>query len=432
VVSGFGVLSTSTAAIAIAIVRYELIDIRLVLSRTLLYAVTVSLIIATYAGLGAGFSLLVPDDAERSVSIGAAILVAIGFNPLRLALQRVIDRAFYGTRADPLGTVSRIGKGLRHDDDLQGVLEGTRSAQHLPWLGLRREPDTGPLAEAGARNASPPVEPPLTYRGEIVGALLVGLRRGEAQLHDVDRRTLDLIATPLAVALHATALSEEVRRARAATVEAAAAERVRLQRELHDGLGPTLTSVAFRADAASNLIRTDTHQAERLLGEVRGDLRAAVGSVRRVVYGLRPIELDDLGLVGALSQRVSALSYDERRGITVDLSAPQRLPPLSPAAYRIANEALANVLRHSDGRTCRIHIDAGHDLVISVVDDGRPPESWRPGVDLRSIGERAEELGGSAHAGPGASTVGKSTPCCHRRRPSARTSAIDAECRVWS
>ncbi|MFC4533824.1 sensor histidine kinase [Sphaerisporangium dianthi] len=394
-------------AIGIAIVRYELFDIRLVLSRALLYGMVVSVVVAVYAGLVAGFSLLVPQDAGRGVATAAAIFVAILFTPLRLLLQRAIDRAFYGTRADPAQTAWRVGERLRHDDDLPGVLERTRTALRLPWMILRREQDGASLATAGVPSGwGGSVEVALGYRGDVVGTLVVGLRRGESHLHDADRRSLDLIATPLAVALHATTLSEQVRQARTATVEAGAAERVRLQRELHDGLGPSLTSIAFRADAASNLLRSDAGQAERLLGEVRADLRAAIDSVRRVVYGLRPIELDDLGLAAALTRKVTGRSAEERRGIAVELELPPRLPALSPAvelaAYRIIDEALTNVLRHSreTRAVIRIHVDAGGDLAMTIGDDGEPPAAWRPGVGLRSISDRAEELGGSADAGP--------------------------------
>ncbi|MEU6414866.1 GAF domain-containing sensor histidine kinase [Microbispora sp. NPDC046933] len=389
-------------AIGIAIVRYELFDIRLVLSRALLYGLVLSVIIAVYAGLVAGFSLLVPDDARRGVSIMAAIVVAIGFTPLRLLLQGVIERAFYGTRSDPAGTARRAGERLRHDD-LTGVLERTRAALRLPWLALR-EPDGTGLAAAGEPTDSPAVEIPLSYRGDLAGTLVVGLRRGESHLHDDDRHTLDLIGTPLAVALHAIALREQVQRARTATVEAGAVERVRLQRELHDGLGPTLTSIAFRADAAFNVLRSDAAEAERLLGEVRGDLRDAIDSVRRVVYGLRPIELDDLGLVGALARKAATLSGGAGHGVAVKVEAHERLPELSPAvelaAYRIANEALANVVRHSGARRCLVTVSAGGDLVLTVRDDGDPPPSWRPGVGLRSMADRAEEVGGTATAGP--------------------------------
>jgi two-component system NarL family sensor kinase len=397
-------------ALAIAIVRYQLFDIRVVLSRTLLYGLTIALVIAIYIGVVAGLTLLVPSNAQRSVSIAAAIVVAFLFAPLRSLVQRIINRAFYGTRSDPARTASRIGEGLRHDDDLPGVLEQTRSALRLPWISLRGEPGGNDIATAGTPEESPSAELPLSYRDEQVGTLIIGLRRGERGLHEADRRTLELIATPLAVALHATALSDQVQQARTATVEAAAAERVRLQRELHDGVGPILTSAAFQADAASNLIHTDPAGAERLLDEIRSELRSAIDDVRRVVYGLRPIELDNAGLVGAIRQRLAGLPAAEPGQINVEMELPDQLPALSPAvelaAYRIASEAINNALTHSAGRRCLVKITANGTLAVTVRDDGKPPTSWTPGVGLRSILERAEELGGTAAAGPSATGDG--------------------------
>jgi two-component system, NarL family, sensor kinase len=391
-------------ALAIAIVRYELFDIRVALSRTLLYGLTIALVIAIYIGVVAGLTLLVPSNAQRSVSVAAAIVVAFLFAPLRTLVQRMINRAFYGTRSDPARTAWQIGEGLRHDDDLPGVLEQTRLALRLPWISLRAEPAGNQIAMAGEHQETPTAELPLTYRDEQVGTLVVGLRRGERDLHDADRRTLELIATPLAVALHATALSGQVQQARTMTVEAAAAERVRLQRELHDGVGPILTSAAFQADAASNLIHSDPDGAERLLDEIRTELRGAIDDVRRVVYGLRPIELDNAGLVGAIRQRLAGLPAGEAGQIRVEIEHPDQLPALSPAvelaAYRIASEAINNALTHSEGRRCLVKITANGTLAVTVRDDGRPPSSWTPGVGLRSILERAEELGGTAAAGP--------------------------------
>ena len=391
-------------ALAIAIVRYQLFNIRVVLSRTLLYGLTIAMIIAIYVGIVAGLALLVPSNAQRSISVAAAIVVAFLFAPLRSLVQRMINRAFYGTRSDPARTASQIGEGLRQHDDLPGVLEQTRSALRLPWISLRGEPGGSDIAIAGTAEESPTAELPLTYRGEQVGTMIIGLRRGERDLHDADRRTLDLIATPLAVALHATALSDQVQQARTATVEAAAAERVRLQRELHDGVGPILTSAAFQADAASNLVHSDPASAERLLDEIRTELRGAIDDVRRVVYGLRPIELDNAGLVGAIRQRLAGLPASEPEQIKVEMELPEQLPALSPAvelaAYRIASEAINNALTHSAGSRCLVTITANGTLAVTVRDDGRPPTAWTPGVGLRSILERAEELGGTATAGP--------------------------------
>ena len=395
---------TIPVSIGIAVVRYQLLDIQLVVSRTLLYGLVITLVIAGYAGIVAALSLVVSAQAERGVSIVAAIAVAIAFNPLRLLMQRLVDRAFYGTRSDPVATVSGVGQHLRDEDDLGEALERTRSALRLPWLSLHRA-DEVVVGTAGAIDAGPSADLPLTFRGTVVGTLRVALRRGETALHADDRRTLELIGTPLAAALHAAALREQVQLARTATVEAAAAERVRLQRELHDGLGPVLTSLSFTADAASNLVRTDPAEAERMLADVRAELRGALDGVRRVVYGLRPIELDDLGLAGALRQKAAALNDARGARAEVRLQLPDELPPLSAAvelaAYRIVLEALANVARHSTARHSDVRITAAEDLVVTVEDDGVPSRAdWSPGVGLRSIADRAEELGGSATAGP--------------------------------
>lgn len=390
-------------AIGIAIVRHELLDIRLVLSRALLYALALSVVVAVYAGAVAVASLLVPSDGEKSVSIGAAILVAIGFSPLRTWLGRHVERLFYGSRADPVGTARQVGTGLRAED-LSGALERASDALRLPWLQLRREPDEVVVAVAGEPDQLPSASIPIDYRGESAGRLVVGLRRGESELHSSDRRVLELIATPLAVALHATSLREQVQRARTALVEAGEAERVRLQRDLHDGLGPLLASIAFRADAASNLLPAGNERAGDLLQEVRSDLRTVMDEVRRVVHGLRPVALDELGLVDALRQHVARLPAGSGGRLSVAVEAPAHIPPLSPAvalaAYRIADEALTNVLRHSAGSSCRIQLSADHDLVLTVSDDGTTPASWQPGVGLRSMSERADELGGAVTAGP--------------------------------
>jgi two-component system, NarL family, sensor kinase len=98
-------------ALAIAIVRYQLFDIRVVLSRTLLYGLTIAVIIAAYVGIVAGLTLLVPSNAQRSVSVAAAIIVAFLFAPMRSFVQRMINRAFYGTRSDPAVRRGRSAKG---------------------------------------------------------------------------------------------------------------------------------------------------------------------------------------------------------------------------------------------------------------------------------------------------------------------------------
>lgn len=385
-------------AIAIAVVRYQLLDIRIVLRRALLYGTMIAAVVVAYAGIVAGLSLLVPPEADRLVAIVAALVVAFAFHPVRLFLQRTVARAFYGTRNDAVATAA--GLRLGEADEIGDVLAQARSTLRLPRLEVLVDGRVTDAAGAAPADAAA-VDLPLVVRGETVGALRVTLRAGERELDRRDERSLELVAGPLALILREQSLSEQLRQARAQTVEAREQERALLHRDLHDGLGPTLTSAAYRADAVTNLMDADSPRARELLGEAREDIGSALAEVRRVVYGLRPIPLDELGLVGAVRERAAQGSGPVEVGIEVE-PLPELSPAVELAAYRIVIEALANVQRHSRAARADVRLSTadGH-LVVEVVDDGVGDASRPPGVGIRSIIERAEELGGSAHVGPG-------------------------------
>jgi two-component system, NarL family, sensor kinase len=212
------------------------------------------------------------------------------------------------------------------------------------------------------------------------------------------------------VAVHATRLSAELQSSREKLVSAREEERRRIRRDLHDGLGPTLTGVAFSADAAANLITSDaalsadTSRAVELLARLRADTRSAIADVRRLVDDLRPPALDELGLLGALQQRADQMSIRaDGTAIRVVISAsglPTLPAALEVAAYRIATEALTNVVRHARATCAVLTLRCGTELEIDITDDGPPTDAWRPGVGLQAMQERAAELGGTFQAGP--------------------------------
>jgi signal transduction histidine kinase len=240
--------------------------------------------------------------------------------------------------------------------------------------------------------------------------LRVGLRYGEGRLSAADQRALALLGPPIAVALHAVRLSDQLRDSRARIVAAREEERRRLRRDLHDGLGTALTAVTLKADAAHNLQQRDPDRSGALLLEVRADLGVAIADIRRLVYGLRPPDLDELGLVGSLRQHAEQSWRRDDASFVVSIDAATDLPALPAAvevaAYRIATEAVTNALRHGRATSCRVvmHADVTDPdgaLQIDIIDDGpRDAEPWRHGVGLRSMLERAAELGGTLTAGP--------------------------------
>jgi len=177
--------------------------------------------------------------------------------------------------------------------------------------------------------------------------------------------------------------------------------RRRIRRDLHDSLGPTLTAVAFQADAARNLIERDPRTAGQLLVELRTEVSSAISEIRRLVYGLRPPALDEVGLVEALRQQAGRLAEARQDGsLAVEVSASAGVHDLPAAievaAYRIAVEAINNAARHAHASRCCVRLSAGGALEVEVVDDGSGwPVGARTGVGLVSMRERAEELGGT-------------------------------------
>ena len=383
-------------AIAIAIVREGLLDIRVVLSRTLVYGSVIAVVVALYAGLVAALTLVVPTDADRAVAVVAAVLVALLFNPLRLLAQRGLGRLFYGTRDDPAATAGRVGAAISANT-LEEVLHELRLALRMPRIAVRagdRVVAADGVDPEAAAHDSLPVSPD--------AVLVVTRRAGESRLHEADRRTLDLITPSLALVLREQRLVADLRIARAQTAEARETERKALHRDLHDGLGPTLTSAALHVDAGRNLAASDPARADLVLAQARDAVGEALAEVRRVVYGLRPVALDGHGLAGALREQAT-----REAGLPVDLTVAD-LPELSPAvelvAYRVVVEAIANANRHSTGSRIDVALSENEGaLQITVRDDGTPQASYRPGIGIHSLIDRCEELGGTVAVGPDAS-----------------------------
>ena len=398
-------------AVTVAIVRYRLLDIRLVLSRALAWVLLSLGVVVAYVTLVAVLDRLISSSLGRSAF--ATVLLVLVAAPVLPRLQRLVDRAIYGDRANPARVVSQLGAQLAKspggegsDSGLVGVVDTIRQALRLPYVALRRDDEV--LAAVGAMpegaGSDRVAMEPLTYGGEVIGTLSIGLRDGEQRLADPDRQVLSLLAAPLAAALHATLVSAELQTSREQLVGAREEERRRLRRELHDGLGPTLTGIAFTADAAANLV-DDPDRTTELLDALRRDSRAALADVRRVVDDLRPPALDELGLVGALQQRADQLSWRaDGATVRVRLDVPPEVPPLPAAvevaAYRIATEALTNIARHSRADSAVVRLRYDDRFEVSISDDGPTSGPWSPGVGLQAMRQRAAELGGAFSAGP--------------------------------
>lgn len=189
-----------------------------------------------------------------------------------------------------------------------------------------------------------------------------------------------------------------------------------MRRDLHDGIGPTLTGLALQLNAARKLvIRNKLRDAEETLARLEKRTEETLAEMRQLIYGLRPPALDDLGLIPAICQQAQSQGMVDGHTTSTDeidrwenrpvfsMEAPEFLPPLPAAVevacYRIAQEALTNAARHAHAKTCRVRLSVEREagvLEVEVTDDGVGiPGDHHAGVGLTSMRERAEELGGT-------------------------------------
>jgi signal transduction histidine kinase len=391
------------AAIAVAIVRHQLLDIDLVVNRTLVYVAVSLLLIAGYLGVVTVVAHVVPESGAGGPLLGTA-MVAVAFAPLRSRMQHGIDRLMYGDRRDPYRVMTSLNRQLERTDapgaEFGIVLDVVTGSLKLPYAAIRAADGTL-LAETG-RPRGPVAGRPLSYRGESVGTLLVCPRTPGSALGAVDQRLLDDLARQAAVLLHAVALAADLQESRRRMVTAKEEERRRLRRDLHDGLGPELAALTLKVDGAALQLAHRPERATELLRDVRIGLGRTIDDIHRLVSDLRPPALDELGLLGALRDFVRRLETADSSRPVFCVEAPEEWPTLPAAvevaAYRIATEAMTNVVRHAEASRCQVRLGCEHGaLTVAVVDDGRGlPDTPVPGVGTRSIVERASEIGGTA------------------------------------
>lgn len=400
-------------AFALAVSRYHLFDLDVLVNRSLVYGGLTAGVVATYAITVAAIGGFIPGNAPFAIALLGAGAVAVVALPLRDRLQRWVNRFMYGDRDDPDGALRRLGRRLEASLDpltvlstlVQTVAESLRSP--FVAIELLRDGDYHAEAAHGTVPVDGAVERdlvrfPIVYRGQPIGRLVVCPRDAFDRFSAADERLVADLARQAGPAVEAVRLTADLRRSREALVTAREEERRRLRRDLHDELGPALAGSLMKLRAARNLLASDAGRSLELLDGLEGDVRGMIDEVRRITHNLRPPALDELGLLGVLRMQVAAFDGGSPdREFHASMEAPDELPPL-PAAVevaglRIALECLTNAARHSGASHAEVSLAMDGDaLVIEVHDDGTGiPVDSRPGVGMSSMRERADELGGS-------------------------------------
>jgi signal transduction histidine kinase len=397
------------AAVAVGVLRYRLLGVEVVIRRTLQFAVLTLLVVGIYTAATAATSALVA--GRTGAGVVAAAAVALVLLPLRDRLQAWVDRLVYGARRDPLGAVRRVGASVSATsaDPLPAVVGSVADAVRASFVAIT-DADGTVLAQAGTDRAgtdragtdrgSPRLTYPLTVAGQQVGQLVMCPARGESAMPAADARVIATLIAPVAAVVHAVQLTRRLAGAHERTMAAAQQERSRIRRDLHDGLGPSLSGVALGLEAVQTALPRDTQTAADLTARMRTEIAGAVEDVRRIIDELRPAALEDVGLAQALRERAASLAARSSSGLIVEFRVDEPMPDLPEqveiAAFRIAEEAMTNVLRHAHASRCEVRLEVADALVVSVSDDGvgMPGQTRPDGVGLTSMRQRAAELGG--------------------------------------
>ncbi len=393
------------AGALIAILRYRLYEIDFIVNRSLVWGLLTLLVICLYVVCVGFFQRLFAGGPAGGLL--ATGVVAVAFQPVRGQIQRLVNQIVYGYRDQPAVILRELARTLNVSAapaDTLTVMAATLG-RTLRLSGVVLEVAGGPEPHAHyGTTGGELVEAARAQNGGSLVRLLVTPRRPGHPLAARDRRILADLAPSVAATAEAVRLREVLESSRLRAIAELAEAQRRMRRDLHDGLGPVLAGLRLTIGTARRLIGSAPAEADRVLADAQSDAQAAVEDVRRLAHDLRPPALDELGLAGALRDRLERIIGDQcRLDYAADVPAP--LPAaVEVAAYRTACEAVLNVVRHAQASCCEVRLarDNGG-LAVSVVDDGVGIATGTGGVGLRSLRERAEELGGTI-------TIGARTP----------------------
>lgn len=414
------VIPTLPIAIAIGLVRPHLLDLELLIRRSVAYAALWLLIALVYVALAAAIGIAAGRRFEVGVVVLITIVASVAFQPLRGWLERLAARVVYGERLSGDQAVNRLGAGLERTSGPEGaarMLAATaRQALDARWT--RAVVDGQPTVADGIAPelaGEPALSAPLIDGEEKVGRIQCG-PRSEGSYRKRDGELLLTLARQAAPAIRNARLvaeladrleqinvqAQELMASRARIVHAEESARRRLERDIHDGVQQELVALLAKIRLARNQVDRDRPSLQRLLEELQEGARLALADLRELAQGIHPTVLTDRGLVEALEDRFGRLPP----GMSIEVTAPglrkERFSAaVEGAAYFAACEAVANAMKHASAKRVEVRLSRdGGQLMVEVVDDGVgfAPDRAK-GSGLRGLEDRVEALGGRLEIG---------------------------------
>lgn len=423
---GFVVFLNVAVAFGIAVTKYRLYDIDVVINRTVVFVVVAGFITAVYALVVVGVGRLV-GGSSLWLAIAATAIVALAFEPVRDRAQRLANRLVYGKRASPYEVLSDLtGRlpGAEHDAGLldrmaEQLAAGTGADRAQVWLAERdglqlaaSHPANGTVTRVPDLASVPGRVTAIEHDGTTLGALTVEKRSGES-LTPTEHRLIEdlagsagLVVRKVRLDTELEATAQELAASRLRLVEAQDAERRRLERNLHDGAQQHVIGLKVKLALAGRLA-TDEGSARtaELLTQMSTDAQDAVDEIRALAQGIYPPLLESEGLGPALAALATAAPVP----VTIDAAVGRSSPEVETAAYFCVSEATTNAIKHA---TPPIHIQVhatDGTLTFSVTDHGPgiAPTTATDGSGLTNMTDRIDALGGTltVTSTPNGSTV---------------------------
>jgi signal transduction histidine kinase len=422
-------------AIGIAVLRYRLYDIDLIINKALVYGGLAALITATYVLVVIGIGALVGSSRQFLLSIIATLLIAVSFHPLRQRTQQLANRLIYGRRATPYETLSQFSEHLSETFSQEDILDRmsrilaqatgaeraevwVRSGSQLLLASSSPASTLGLVELAMADGTLPAMERdqvvPVFHQGQLLGALTVIKKRGET-MNPVELKLLADLAAQAGLVLRNVGLNRELmarlqdlRASRQRLVTAQDEERRRIERDLHDGAQQHLVALKVKVGLAQ--AARDEEKKTRLLAELKQDADAAIDQLRELARGVYPPLLASDGLEAALRGHLRRSTV----AVELDVTPPPRQPrELESAVYFCCLEALQNVSKYAEASKVRIRLwTEASTLGFAVEDDGKGFDLSRARDihGIENMRDRLEALGGtltvSSAPGEGTRVVG--------------------------
>jgi signal transduction histidine kinase len=414
--------ATLPIAIGIAVLRYRLYDIDLIINKALVYGGLAAVITVVYLLVVINIGAAVGGNRRLWLSLLTTAVIALAFQPLRDRAQHLANRLVYGKRATPYEALSQFSEHLSETYSEEDILDrmtrilaqGTgaqraeawvRAGQRLILASSSPPPTDEPSTPLAMQNGSLPpmsrdIVVPVSHGGELLGALAVDKKRGES-LNTVEQKLVANLAGQAGLVLKNVGLNRELlarlddlRASRQRLVTAQDEERRRIERNLHDGAQQHLVALKMKVGLAEKLAEPES-ETRPILAQLKHDADEAIDNLRELARGIYPPLLASDGLGPALNAHARRLTVPVE--LEVD-EVPRQAREVEAAVYFCCLEALQNVAKYADASRVNVRVwTEDSSLAFAVEDDGN---GFDPATVVRSSGlqnmrDRLEALGGS-------------------------------------